>query len=71
MGHIVHKKRSGIDRRSGSDRRCNHYLAEKYFADGKIDPRKGLERRLEVERRFGWVRINRWYSIEASRFVTN
>jgi hypothetical protein len=61
------KKRSDIDRRCGADRRCNHELAEKYFADSRTDPRKGLERRSEIERRAGWIRINKWCSIETSR----
>jgi len=65
------KKRSGIDRRSGVDRRCNHELAEKYFADSRTDPRKGLEKRSEVERRAGWVRINKWKSAEASKLATS
>jgi hypothetical protein len=65
------KKRSGIDRRSGEDRRCNYDLGEKYFTDSRNDPRKGLERRSEVERRAGWVRINKWKTVEASKLGTS
>jgi len=71
MGHIFKKKRSGIDRRSGLERRCNHSLAERFFPDSSIDPRKGSERRSEVERRSGWMRINKWCSIEASNSGNN
>ena len=60
------KKRSGQDRRSGEDRRCNSELAEKYFSDSRTDPRRGMERRSEIERRSGWVRTNQWKSVEAS-----
>jgi hypothetical protein len=65
------KKRSGIDRRSGEDRRCNHKLAEKYFADNRTDPRHGLERRSEVERRSRWIKINQWKSAEGSKLGTS
>ena len=65
------KKRSCIDRRSGVDRRCHHELAKKYFTDSRTDPRHGLERRSEVERRAGWIRINKWCSIEATGLGTS
>ena len=50
-----------LDRRSGEDRR-NVYSLD-YFLKGNQDRRSGRERRLNIERRTGCIRINEWSSI--------
>lgn len=50
-----------LDRRSGEDRR-NVYSLD-YFLRGNRDRRSGRERRLNIERRTGCIRINEWSSI--------
>jgi hypothetical protein len=50
-----------LDRRSGEDRR-NVYSLD-YFLKGNRDRRSGMERRLNIERRTGCIRINEWSSI--------
>jgi hypothetical protein len=55
------KRRSGIDRRSGEDRRKVYSLD--YFANGGIERRSMWERRSRGERRLRWVRVNEWASV--------
>lgn len=50
-----------LDRRSGEDRRVVYSLD--YFLQGKPDRRSGRERRLDLERRAGCIRINEWSSV--------
>ena len=50
-----------LDRRSGEDRR-NVYSLD-YFLKGNQDRRSSRERRLNIERRTGCIRINEWSSI--------
>lgn len=50
-----------LDRRSGEDRRKVHLL--EYLLRGNPDRRSGFERRWNVERRQGCIRINEWSSV--------
>jgi len=50
-----------IDRRSEEDRR--RVYNPDYFLNGGVERRKWTERRSQVERRLGWIRLNRWYSV--------
>jgi hypothetical protein len=52
--------RSGVDRRSGDERRIAYRLD--YFLDGGQERRKFGERRNEEERRIGWTRVSKWSS---------
>lgn len=54
-------KRSGLDRRSGRDRRRVHLLD--YFLSGGIERRSWKERRSQNERRTDWVRVSDWTSV--------
>jgi hypothetical protein len=54
-------KRASIDRRSGEDRRIVYDLD--YFRNGGLERRKGKDRRTQGERRFGWVRVSKWSSV--------
>ena len=49
-----------LDRRSGEDRRFIYCL--EYFLQGNPDRRTGAERRKNLERRHGFVRVSRWSS---------
>lgn len=49
------------DRRSGEDRRKVYSLF--YFQMGNEDRRSYLERRANLERRTGYVRVSEWSSI--------
>ena len=53
--------RSGLDRRSGEDRRRVHDL--EYFANGGIERRSWQEQRSHIERRVGWTRVSEWCSV--------
>jgi hypothetical protein len=56
------KRRSfTIDRRSGEDRRKVYDLD--YFSNGGVERRTWRERRSYVERRLGWLRVNKWVSV--------
>jgi hypothetical protein len=58
---MIAKNRSRTDRRSGEDRRKNCDLDYLYrFAD----KRSGQSRRFFGERRTGWVRVNKWSSVQ-------
>lgn len=50
---MLQKRRSGIDRRFGGDRRriCNL----NYWLEGGVERRTWKERRSSLERREGWV----------------
>ena len=50
-----------LDRRCGEDRRQAYDLD--YFPGGGIERRSGRERRLNGERRNGWVRVSPWSSV--------
>jgi hypothetical protein len=62
--HMVEKRCSDFDRRSGGDRRRNHNSA--YAMNGGVERRSGRERRSQVERRQDWLRINKWLSLLVS-----
>lgn len=49
------------DRRSAKDRRRAHHLACLTYRGP--ERRHGEERRLQGERRSGWVRISKWSSV--------
>ena len=50
-----------LDRRSGEEQRVVHSLD--YFQEGNPCRRKGVDRRTNVERRDGYVRISEWGSV--------
>ena len=52
--------RSGIDRRSGLDRRRKYSLGRLVYAG--VERRGSDEQRSDLERRLGWVRIGKWSS---------
>jgi len=54
-----YNKRSGIDRRSGNDRRTDYTRS---FFNKPFDKRTGFERRETEELRSGWVRVSRYSS---------
>jgi hypothetical protein len=54
-----YNKRSGIDRRSGNDRRTDYTRS---FFSKPFDQRTGFERREIEELRSGWVRVSRYSS---------
>ena len=56
------KKRSGMDRRSGEERREVYDLD--YFLEGGSERRQFVDRRGDEELREGWVRVNKWASME-------
>ena len=53
--------RSGIDRRSGADRRM--VCSIRYWLNGGVERRQWKERRSEFERRADWVRLGQWQSV--------
>ena len=54
-------RQSGLDRRSGEDRRKTYSLD--YFVKGGKERRRAEERRRQGERRNEWLRIDKWYSV--------
>ena len=58
---MLNKRHSRIDRRCGHDRRRVHNLD--YFLKGGIERRTWKERRSNLERRRGWLRVEDWYSV--------
>lgn len=60
---MLERKYSGTDRRSGEDRRREHNLD--YFSNGGVERRSWQERRSQVERRWGWLRVTKWSSVLA------
>ena len=57
MNFFDNKRRSGIDRRTGEERRERVVLD--HFSEAPIERRKFKERRVKGEMREGWVRISR------------
>lgn len=55
---------SVIDRRSEENRWIAHNL--NYFVNGGVERRHWIERRTQAERRVGWIRLSKWYSIPLS-----
>ena len=55
------KERGFLDRRSGKDRRRNISL-HRFFYKGP-ERRVMQGRRSQEERRYGWVRIDKWSSV--------
>jgi hypothetical protein len=51
-----------LDRRSGTDRRTVYRVG--VFSKGRVEKRDGEERRSRHERREGWVRVDRWSSVQ-------
>jgi hypothetical protein len=58
---MLNRRRSTIDRRSQNDRRKVHNLD--YFSNGGAERRSWKERRVQGERRKGWVRVTEWSSV--------
>ena len=58
-------KRESSERRSGKDRRKIINLHRLFYRGP--EKRDHGERRLQSERREGWVRINKWSSVEIQR----
>ncbi len=55
-------ERSYLDRRSGDDRRQVYDLD--YYRNGGVERRNYKKpRRTLIERRAGWLRLNRWASV--------
>jgi hypothetical protein len=50
-----------IDRRFGEDRRRWYYLD--YLLKGGVERRSWQERRVQDERREGWMRVSKWVSV--------
>jgi hypothetical protein len=59
---MTERLRSSFDRRSGTDRRRAYRLG--FFLKGGVEKRSGKERRSRDERRKGWVRVDRWSSVQ-------
>ena len=59
---MTERIRSFFDRRSGSDRRKAYRLG--FFLKGGIEKRSGVERRSRDEKRKGWVRVDKWSSVQ-------
>ena len=59
-GRGIREKDPYLDRRSGEDRRYIYCL--EYFRQGRLDRRGTGERRENLERRFGFVRVSQWSS---------
>ncbi len=53
--------RSGVDRRSGADRRKHKTID--HFLKGGVERRLCVERRGPEERRVGWARLNKWSGV--------
>ena len=58
---LLWARNSLIDRRSEEDRR-KAYNPD-YLLNGGVERRKWVDRRSNVERRIGWIRLNKWYSV--------
>lgn len=55
------KRRSGLDRRTGEDRR--QVMSLDYFDNGGKERRAYTDRRKTSEMRKGWVRTTEWSSV--------
>ena len=62
---MIRSRRSGYDRRSGTDRRRLYRL--KRLLKGGTDRRCGTERRFKYELRQGWIRVDKWSSVELEK----
>ena len=62
------KERSGIDRRSGGDRR-RVMNVDLWLSEG-VERRPWSERRSEFERRAEWIRVSQWSSVSARDIKT-
>ena len=58
---MYERRCSAIDRRSGKDRRRIFTPAHLFYKGS--ERRKLKERRLQTERRQGWVRVGKWASV--------
>ena len=58
---MLKRRSSAIDRRSGEDRRRVYDLD--YFSNGGVERRNWRERRSLIERRMGWLRVDKWFSV--------
>ena len=56
----MENRRSGMDRRTGKDRRRQYHL--KYFRKKKDERRNSQKRRVIAEQRAGWIRVGKWGS---------
>ena len=61
-------KRFRIDRRQHEDRRSAYDLD--YFSNGGVERRGLKERRNKVERRKGWIRVDKWASFDLELIKT-
>ena len=61
MNFFDNRRRSGLDRRTGEERRERVVLD--HFAEEPAERRKFTERRTKGEMRDGWVRVSRWSSV--------
>jgi hypothetical protein len=59
---MTEETRPFLDRRSGMDRRKAYRLG--FFSKGRSEKREGTERRRRDERREGWVRLDKWSSVQ-------
>jgi hypothetical protein len=50
-----------VERRSGEDRRA--VFSQSRFLHRRIERKNLNERRIQAERRVGWVRVNKWSSV--------
>ena len=60
----MENRRSKFERRSGKDRRKRLSLSN-FFYSGP-EKRYSKDRRSPIERRHGWVKINKWSSVDSS-----
>ena len=60
MNFFNHHRRSGVDRRTGEDRR--QVVSLDYFETHGVERRKYQDRRVGKEMRTDWVRVNKWTS---------
>ena len=58
---MIVRRRSGVDRRTGKDRRRPYNFGRLFYK--KIENRRLKERRSHAERRGGWVRMGKWSSV--------
>jgi len=54
-------ERSGVERRSGADKRCE--AGRLYFFHGGRERRRAEDRRQTAERRDGWLQVSKWCSV--------
>ena len=59
---MTEETRTSFERRSGMDRRRAYRFG--LFSKGGDDEPEGKERRSRSERRKGWVRVDRWSSVQ-------